>query len=65
MGGRWGGGVKQQIGREVQVGRVGDIFHVLKNIQFACFATNLLYLGHDAFNNRATSRAARNGNLGG
>ena len=38
-----------------------DIFHILKKHSFACSAINLLYLSHDALNNRAASGAARKG----
>ena len=43
-------------------GKLEDIFHILKKHSFACSAINLLYLNHDALNNRAASGAARKGN---
>ena len=56
--GSGGGGTDNRLGEEV--GRVGGyIFHKLKNIQFAFFRINLLYLGHGTLNNRPSSRAER------
>ena len=40
------------------------IFHIFKNIQFACSRINLLYLGHSTINNKMNSPAARKGNWG-
>ena len=41
---------------------VKHIFHILKNIRFACSRINLWYLGHGALNNSPTSRATRKKN---